>query len=235
MEKRLVTTDVCVVFIMKKSRELISRHASEHKWLQELKRLLDQIDQQTNQFGDTLIECSKSFIEAIAKNIILKLRPHENPKDINLLDLGRLFKKAKECIYEHSAIENVMPKSDIENYFSSLNQWIRFLGEMRNNVGEISHGKILPKSYSISIELAQIIAQTTDRLSYILLLLLLQIDLAYTKSYGYDDYPEFNDYLDDQYELPNSLSYSRALFEQDYDAYSEELDNYLDAQGIELN
>lgn len=235
MEKRLVTADVCIGFIMKKSRELISRHSSEHKWLQELKRLLDQIDQQTNQCGDTLIECSKSFIEAIAKNIILKLRPHENPKDINLLDLGRLFKRAKECIYEHSAIENVMPKSDIENYFSAVNQWIRFLGEMRNNVGEISHGKILPKSYSISIELAQIIAQTTDRLSYILLLLLLQIDVAYTKSYIYEDYPEFNDYLDDQYELPNSLSYSRALFEQDYDAYSEELDNYLDAQGLELN
>jgi len=235
VEKRLVTADVCIGSVMKKSRELISRHAFEHKWLQELKKLLDQIDQQTNQCGDTLIECSKSFIEAIAKNIILKLRPHENPKDINLLDLGRLFKKAKECIYEHSAIENVMPKSDIENYFSALNQWIRFLGEMRNNVGEISHGKILPKSYSISIELAQIIAQTTDRLSYILLLLLIQIDVAYTQSYIYEDYPEFNDYLDDQYELPNSLSYSRALFEQDYDAYSEELDNYLDAQGIELN
>lgn len=235
MEERLVTADVCVVFIMKKSRELIAKYSSEHQWLQDLKRLLEQIDQQTNQCGDTLIECSKSFIEAIAKNIILKLRPHESPKDINLLDLGRLFKRAKECIYEHSAIENVMPKSDIENYFSALNQWIRFLGEMRNNVGEISHGKILPKSYSISIELAQIIAQTTDRLSYILLLLLLQIDVAYTQSYIYEDYPEFNDYLDDQYELPNSLSYSRALFEQDYDAYSEELDNYLDAQGIELN
>lgn len=61
-----------------------------------------------------------------------------------------------------------------------------FSGEMRNNVGEISHGKILPKSYSVGVELAQIIAQTTDRLSYILLLLLLKIDLSYTQSYRYE-------------------------------------------------
>lgn len=123
---------------MKKTRELISQHTTEHQWLKDLERLLIQIDQQSNQCGDTLIECSKSFIEAIAKNIILKLKPEESPKEINLLDLGRLFKKAKECIYEHSSITNVMPTSDVENYFSALNQWIRFLGEMRNNVGEVS-------------------------------------------------------------------------------------------------
>jgi hypothetical protein len=116
--KRLVAADVYIGFVMKKSRELIALHSSKHKWLQDLERLLNQIDQQTNQCGDTLIECSKSFIEAIAKNIILKLRPYENAKDINLLDLGRLFKKAKECIYEHSAIENVN-ESDIEKLFFS--------------------------------------------------------------------------------------------------------------------
>lgn len=219
---------------MEKSRYLIEQHAKEHKWLTELKRILNHIDQQSNQCGDSLIECSKSFIEAIAKNIILKLRPHELPKEINLLDLGKLFKKAKEAISEHSAIESVMPMGDIENYFSALNQWIRFLGEMRNNIGEISHGKILPKSYSIDIELAKVISEITDRLAYILLLMLLEIDLSYTQLYKYEDYLEFNDYLDEQYELPNGLIYSKALFQQDYDAYSEGLDNYLDAQGIEV-
>ncbi|MDC4682027.1 abortive infection protein, partial [Acinetobacter baumannii] len=62
----------------------------------------------------------------------------------------------------------------------------------------------------------------------------LEIDLSYTQFYKYEDYLEFNDYLDEQYELPNGLIYSKALFEQDYDAYSEELDNYLDAQGMEV-
>lgn len=234
MEKRFVAADVCVGFIMKKSRELISLHLSEHKWLQDLDRLLKQIDQQSNQCGDTLIECTKSFIEAIAKNIIYKLSENITHKEINKYKLNQLFGKARDLLLGHSIIENIMPKTDLLNFFSALNQWINFIGEMRNNVGEISHGKILPKSYSISLELAQIISQTTDRLSYILLLLLIQIDLSYTQSYVYEDYPVFNDFLDDQYALPNSLSYSRALFEQDYDAYSEELDNYLDAQGIEV-
>lgn len=235
MEKRLVTADVCVGGNMEKTRYLIHLHSKDHQWLENLDRLLIQIDQQSTHCGDTLIECSKSFIEAIAKNIILKLRPYEKPKEINLLDLGRLFKKTKEAIFEHSAIENVMPKGDIENFFSALNQWIRFLGEMRNNIGEISHGKILPKSYSINLELAQIISQTTDRLSYVLILLLLQIDISYTQAYAYEDYENFNNYLDEQYELPNNLAYSKALFDQDYDAYSEELDNFLDAQNAEID
>ncbi|WP_277559577.1 abortive infection protein [Acinetobacter beijerinckii] len=220
---------------MEKTRQLIEIHSREHLWLRNLDRLLIQIEQQSGHCGDSLVECTKSFIEAIAKNIILKLRPHEPPKEINLLDLGKLFKKAKEAIFEHSVIENVMPKGDIENFFSALNQWVRFLGEMRNNVGEISHGKILPKSYSINIELAQVISETTDRLSYVLLLLLLQIDISYTQTYVYENFQDFNDYLDEQYELPNGLIYSKALFEQDYDAYAEELDNYLDFHGIETD
>jgi len=65
------------------------------------------------------------------------------------------------------------------------------------------------------------------------LLLLLQIDISYTQAYIYENFQDFNDYLDEQYELPNGLIYSKALFEQDYDAYAEELDNYLDFQGIE--
>lgn len=220
---------------MEKSRNLIQLHSKKHKWLSELERILNHIDQQYNQCGDTLIECSKSFIEAIAKNTVIKLKPDEKHKDINLWDLGSLFKNAKMAIYEHSSIENVMPMSDIEKYFSALNQWIRFLGEMRNNTGEISHGKIFPKPYSINLDLAKVIAETTDRLAYIFLLMLLEIDITYTKSYVYEDYPDFNDYLDEAYELPNNISYSKALFEQDYDAYSEELDNYLDTNGIENN
>ncbi|EPF70370.1 hypothetical protein [Acinetobacter rudis] len=219
---------------MEKSRYFIKQYAKDHKWLSELERILNHIDQQSNQCGDTLIECTKSFLEAVFKNIIIKLKPEMDEKTINCCDLGRLSKLAKGVMCEHSFIENVMPMSDIVQYFSTLNQWIRFLGEMRNNIGEISHGKILPKPYSIDIGLAKIISEITDRFAYILLLMLLEIDLSYTLPYKYEDYPGFNDYLDGQYELPNHLIYSRALFEQDYDAYSEGLDNFLDAQAIEI-
>ena len=234
MEKRLVTADVCVGFIMKKSRELIAQYSSEHQWLQELERLLTHIDQQSDQCGDTLIECSKSFIEAIAKNAIIKLNPNEKIKDINEAKLGDLFKKTRKAICEHSSIEKLMPISEVELFFSALNQWMLFIGKIRNDIGEVSHGKILPKSYSIDLNMAQIFSEIIDRFAYIILSMLLEIDLSYLQNYRYENFPDFNEYLDDQYELPNGLSYSRALFEQDYDAYSEELDNYLDAQGIEV-
>lgn len=219
---------------MKKSRELISRHISEHQWLKDLESLLTQIDHQSNQCGDTLIECSKSFIEAIAKNTIIKLKPDEKVKDINTANLGELFKKTRIAICEHSSIERLMPISDVELFFSALNKWMLFIGQIRNNVGEVSHGKILPKGYSIDLELAKVFSEIVDRFAYIVLSMLLEIDLSYTQNYKYEDYLEFNEYLDEQYELPNGLIYSKALFEQDYDAYSEELDNYLDAQGIEV-
>ncbi|MDO7530890.1 abortive infection protein, partial [Acinetobacter baumannii] len=97
---------------MKKSRELIAQYSSEHQWLQELERLLTHIDQQSDQCGDTLIECSKSFIEAIAKNAIIKLNPNEKIKDINEAKLGDLFKKTRKAICEHSSIEKLMPISE---------------------------------------------------------------------------------------------------------------------------
>ncbi|CAI3161649.1 Uncharacterised protein [Acinetobacter baumannii] len=219
---------------MKKSRELIAQYSSEHQWLQELERLLTHIDQQSDQCGDTLIECSKSFIEAIAKNAIIKLNSNEKIKDINEAKLGDLFKKTRKAICEHSSIEKLMPISEVELFFSALNQWMLFIGKIRNDIGEVSHGKILPKSYSIDLNMAQIFSEIIDRFAYIILLMLLEIDLSYLQNYRYENFPDFNEYLDDQYELPNGLSYSRALFEQDYDAYSEELDNYLDAQGIEV-
>jgi hypothetical protein len=218
---------------MKKSRELIFRYSSEHLWLQDLERLLTHIDQQANQCGDTLIECSKSFIEAIAKNAIIKLKPNEKIKDINEATLGELFKKTRKAICEHSSIEKFMPLSEVELFFSALNQWMLFIGKIRNDIGEVSHGKILPKSYSLDLEIAQIFSEIIDRFAYVVLSMLLEIDLSYTQNYRYEDFSEFNAHLDEQYVLPNSLSYSRALFEQDYDAYSEELDNYLDFQGIE--
>ncbi len=213
---------------MEKSKQIIALHSDQHKWLNDLEKLLEQIEKQANSCGDTLIECTKSFLEAIAKNIIMKLRPYEKEKEIHLLDLGKLFKKTKEALLEHSMIEAVMPISDLENFFSALNQWIRFLGEMRNNIGEVSHGKILPKPYSLRLETAQIISSITDGFSYILISCLVEIDISFMQAYDYTDYAEFNNYLDEQYELPNGLSYSKALYEQDYDAYSEELDNYLD-------
>ncbi|HAV5944023.1 TPA: abortive infection protein [Acinetobacter baumannii] len=219
---------------MKKSRELIAQYSSEHQWLQELERLLTHIDQQSDQCGDTLIECSKSFIEALAKNAIIKLNSNEKIKDINEAKLGDLFKKTRKAICEHSSIEKLMPISEVELFFSALNQWMLFIGKIRNDIGEVSHGKILPKSYSIDLNMAQIFSEIIDRFAYIILLMLLEIDLSYLQNYRYENFPDFNEYLDDQYELPNGLSYSRALFEQDYDAYSEELDNYLDAQGIEV-
>ena len=175
MEKRLVAADVYIGFIMKKSRELIAQYSSEHQWLQELERLLTHIDQQSDQCGDTLIECSKSFIEAIAKNAIIKLNPNEKIKDINEAKLGDLFKKTRKAICEHSSIEKLMPISEVELFFSALNQWMLFIGKIRNDIGEVSHGKILPKSYSIDLNMAQIFSEIIDRFAYIILLCTRQI------------------------------------------------------------
>lgn len=65
----------------------------------------------------------------------------------------------------------------------------------------------------------------TDELLYYILNLYYSIDFSYILRVQYQDHQEFNEYLDETNPM-NSISYSQALYDQDYDAYVEELSNY---------
>ncbi len=234
MEKGLVTADVCVGVFMDLTKQKVLVSQNNHAWLANLNTLLNEIDKQYNENNDILLECCKSILESISKNIVRKLDQVIDDKDIHKTDFTQLVGKAKKCLLEHSSVLTAIEKNEFSLLLNIIGNWAHFLSEVRNKIGEVSHGKLLPKPYQMDAYTALVIQHITDGFSALLIHLFLKIDVNYMEVYKYEKYEEFNDYLDELNPLPNNISYSQALYEQDYDAYAEELDNYLDQQGIEV-
>ncbi|HAV5328167.1 abortive infection protein [Acinetobacter johnsonii] len=219
---------------MELSKKIIYENADSFNWLKELESLIRQFEIQKEVCDVTTIECCKSLLESVFKNLIVSLDQAASEKEINKSDLGELCSWVKKCLIEHEVIVELIPKEEFNLVFSSINQWIRFLGQVRNKLGEVSHGKIFPKPYSLDTTTAYFIAHNTDGFIFFLINLMIKIG-RHTEKYKYEKFADFNDYLDELNPLEGKLLYSRALYDQDYDAYSEELDNYFDVQGIEVS
>ena len=101
------------------------------------------------------------------------------------------------------------------------------LSELRNERGDISHGKAVPKKFVSNVETAKMVMRVTDSILTYILSAYFSIDLSYTEKIAYEDNPEFNDILDESYCL-EGIVYSQALYDQDYDSYEEQLRDYLD-------
>ncbi|MEO1672984.1 MAG: hypothetical protein AAFR77_19770, partial [Cyanobacteria bacterium J06631_2] len=54
----------------------------------------------------------------------------------------------------------------------------------------------------------------------------------YSRFSRYEDNPEFNDLLDEEYPLDGKLLYSQALYTLYYEDYEIRLQTYLDEQGL---
>lgn len=211
------------------SKKLIYENYDRHNWLAELLRLTEQLELQKEICTTTSTECCKSILESITKNIVKMLDQAKTEKQINDADLGTLISWSKKVLLEHDVVKELLPKEELELVFSSINQWLRFLGQVRNKLGEVSHGKIFPRPYSLDNKVSKFIIHNTDGFAHFLIDLVIRIDQNLQK-YIYESFEDFNDYLDELNPLEGKILYSKALYDQDYDAYSEELDNYLDSQ-----
>ena len=103
------------------------------------------------------------------------------------------------------------------------------MAELRNERGDISHGKSAPKEVTSTKESAKMIMHVTDGITSYILGSFFKIDLTYKEEIQYDDYPVLNEMLDEENPL-DGISYSRALFDQDNVAYMEQFSNILDIQ-----
>jgi hypothetical protein len=168
---------------------------------------------------DIAIESCKSLIEGLSK-LILKhtdksYRDNQRPTE----ELAPLFKKAVNALAERGA--------DIEEQFTkAVGNFIHQLGSLRNERGDISHGKSAPKLISSTPHFATLVVQATDGLASFLLHELFALNLSDFVSIEYTDNSEFNYFLDDTYPMERGLSFSRALFDQDFVAYEEQLKEF---------
>lgn len=165
---------------------------------------------------DIAIESCKSLIEGVSKSIRKhtdkSYRDSQRPTE----ELGPLFKKAVNSLAHRGA--------NVEEEFTkaAANLVIR-LGSIRNERGDISHGKSAPKLVGSSVHFANLVILTTDGIVSFLLHELFVLDLSDFVPLEYDDNPEFNGVLDEQVPLEGKVKYSRALFDQDLVSYEEQL------------
>jgi hypothetical protein len=139
-------------------------------------------------------------------------------------DVTVIVKGAKDKLSE-----KIDGEYDLITRFTNV---LHHIAEIRNSRGEISHGKPLPMGERSSVQSAKSIKSFTDGFASYLLHLLLSIELPPPEKILYEDNPKFNSTLDEEYQL-GIISYSKALYEQDYVAYEEELENYISELALE--
>lgn len=196
---------------------------------------------------DITIECCNSLIQGISKTIVLRLDPTADKvkleKNRSESSTDTLFKRALICMKEN----NDVYEDDFVRRGVSL---ALAISTLRNARGDISHGRAVPKELQSNRELARVVMDMTATLLRYTLASFYTIELEQVKedikkeeasSYevesdlplvNYDENDEFNNYLDDQYDLDGKMIYSKALYELYYEDYLIKLDDYKYSEEI---
>ncbi len=211
---------------MELTKKLINENIHKFDGINYYNLHIDKIEKNIFIYPDVTIESCKSLVEWICKTIILKLSPWINQAGIKKLDNTDFVEIFKD------AIEKLSDKCDIEPEFSNLyKNTINKIGKIRNNRWDLSHWKSIPKNENSSPEFALFISRYTDSFLSYILEYFFNLDLSYLEVVNYEDNEEFNNSIDDDQNLV-WISYSEALYYQDYNLYYEKLENYLDENGL---
>lgn len=210
--------------MMPLTRNIIDKHDDTHEEFGYYKTIVEKIEENHKSNPDISIESCKSLIEGISKTILLRLNKSLTEEKVNGFDAHIIFRKCCNNLGKNQPLE-------IEFSRQGYNL-VKRMAELRNERGDISHGKVSPKSTLSAKESALMIMGVTDSIAHYLLIHFFKIDLSSQEEIKYGKNENFNVYLDESYpEL--GLSYSMALFDQDPVAYEEQLKDYNDEQGIE--
>lgn len=205
---------------MRRTREILVSLEVRYENIGYYYTILDVIEAMVDTTPDIAIESCKSLIEGISKFILRQLDEAYDRKATDKMEFTPLFKKSVSKLSEHCDFVE-------EDFIRQGCTLIKVLGEVRNNRGDISHGKLAPKEEISSDLFSNLVMQMTDSLVYYILHCFSSVEIE--PELSYNQYPDFNDELDADKDLGKVL-YSRALFEQDLVTYKEELKNYQDRQ-----
>lgn len=204
---------------MQQTRDILKRHQSTHESFEYYYSIIEKVENNVSKNPDISIESSKSLIEGVCKTIVKNLDSSMSEKVIEQMKCTPVFSKACECIDKHVGLE-----IDFIHRAASITAR---LAELRNERGDISHGKAVPKEYVSDVETAKMVMHVTDSILAYILKSFFSIDLSYKDVIAYKKNPEFNDFLDES-SCFEGVVYSKALYEQDYNSYEEQLRDYLD-------
>ena len=204
---------------MQKTRQIIAENQEAFpRFAEYYSLIIEKIEKNIEPMPDVAIESCKALIEGVSKTILKYYevpfkengRSIDSPKD--------LLKKAMDRISKDTTVDDAILQKGRE--------LVERIMQIRNDRGDISHGRAAPKDDCSEQCLAEAIEGITDGLVFYLLSCFFLADKSYRESEKYEAHPEFNQYLDDDNPIEGIL-YSKALYDQDPVAYQQQLENYL--------
>jgi hypothetical protein len=213
---------------MIQTKQIIENNKDKFSDFEDYYRVIGVIEEKLEHSPDMTIESCKALVEGISKTIVSTL----NPELTFRKDVNDLFKQALDCMAQHTFIEI--------DFIRKSGSLVLAIGTIRNNRSDISHGRAVPKTDKSDIKLSKMIMSITDEMLYYILNIYFSIDLGFEEVeeidiieedeeiYPYDkeEHEAYNQMLDEQSGL-NDISYSKALYEQDFDAYNYGLEEFL--------
>lgn len=203
-------------------RTLISENNEKYEHFAYYEGIIDVIEEKIHSHPDICIESCKSLIEGVSKTIIKRLDLTTTDGDLNKMDVMPLFKRASNKLAEYD--EDL--ELDFINRTASL---IQNFGQIRNERGDISHGRAAPKEVYSSPQFSNLVARVTEALAFYVLDHFFRLQLPDETEIQYEDNQEFNEMLDSANPI-GALSFSKALFDQDNTSYRQQLLDYQTEQ-----
>lgn len=171
---------------------------------------------------DIAIECCVSLLQGISKSIVYRLDKSVDRGLFEKSTLEHQVKEAFKAIEESSdVVELALPRA--------CSTVARLAGEIRNKRGDISHGKAVPKEIESDASLARLALEMTEALARYMFAHLIRLDDTEIR---YTEYPDLNAELDEQGPKIGLTPYSKLLFENDFPAYQDAVDEYNARLGV---
>lgn len=183
------------------------------------------------------LDCCNSLLQSICKTIITQIDPSV---EIETLDRGSsgttnsLVSKAAKLLQKNDDIYE-------KGFISEITKLGRCIADLRNARGDVSHGRRIPKELVNDQDLSRLIREITESLSRYLISSFFSFALEKQSKEDieieedkvrYEDNPEFNALLDEEYPLDGKLLYSQALYTLYYEDYEIRLQDFLDEQAL---
>ncbi|MDE0309640.1 MAG: abortive infection family protein [Acidiferrobacterales bacterium] len=205
---------------MEKLRQEIKR-LKKHR-LNNYESHCELIERYLEERPDISIESCKAILEGISK-LVIHLLTQEPLSRLNSSNFDNLFKWALNAIEEKGGRDFRFDP----DFIKRMGAAVKYLGEIRNQHSDVSHGRASLKEQVSDADLAEMVAGITDSIGTYMLRKLENLNHFPTDSdLDYSRNDDFNLATDESHPIEGGLSYSKALYDQDPIGYQEWLENW---------
>ncbi|MFP5275441.1 hypothetical protein [Coleofasciculus sp.] len=176
-------------------------------------------------------DCCNALLQSICKTIITQISSDLSLEEVEKLNTDKLVSKTAHLLKKNDDMHE-------NNFVRRLTKLMEPIRKLRDTRGDFSHGKCIPKELISDQDLSRLLREITESLSRYFISSFFSFSLEKSDKeveieddrVSYEDNPEFNDFLDEEYPYEGKLLYSQALYTLYYEDYEIQLQDFLDEQ-----